>query len=117
MREEHILPGAPCLSSPLMSLIKANSNICALPESAISRAALDNTGRREAEEGGEAVGRLTMGRSCVGGTAWTGGKRARDPAGGQEGRRLEKLLQAKERWRDRGTHGLSMIELEEWGEG
>lgn len=40
VREEHIIPGALCLSSPLMSLIKANSNISALPWSAISKATL-----------------------------------------------------------------------------
>ena len=40
VRKEHIIPGALCLSSPLMSLIKANSNISALPWSAISKATL-----------------------------------------------------------------------------
>lgn len=46
VRKEHNLPGALCLSSPLMSLIKANSNISALPWSAISKAAFCNTARR-----------------------------------------------------------------------
>lgn len=40
VRKEHIIPGALCLSSPLMSLIKASSNISALPWSAISKATL-----------------------------------------------------------------------------
>lgn len=40
VREEHIIPGALYLPSPLMYLIKANSIISALPCSAISKATL-----------------------------------------------------------------------------
>lgn len=78
-------PGALCLSSPLMSLIKASSNISALPWSAISQAAFCNTARRERRrrEGGEPNDGKEPVRGTGGGEE--GSYRGRRKAGGRDG--------------------------------